>query len=84
MWLCAFVRSKDARLGGSGGILPQESLEIRCSEIATGAIFGEKQSRSSYYTCIYISSNAWLSYMHFAKPADFKFPQEKVLRLAEQ
>ena len=22
--------------------------------------------------------------MHFAKPADFKFPQEKVLRLAEQ
>ena len=65
--------------GGSGGMLPQEIFRIRCSEIVSGAIFGQKQSRSSYYI-----SNAWLSYMHFAKPADFKFPQEKVLRLAEQ
>ena len=31
-----------------------------------------------------VSSNFWLSYMHFAKPADFKFPREKALWLAEQ
>ena len=49
MCMCAFVRSKDARLGGSGGVLSQEILEIRCSEIASGAIFGQKQSHSSYY-----------------------------------
>ena len=39
-------------VGGSGGMLPQE---IRCSEIASGAIFGQKQSRSNYS-----SSNIWL------------------------
>ena len=33
-------------------MLPQE---IRCSEIASGAIFGQKQSRSNYS-----SSNIWL------------------------
>ena len=52
-------------------------LEIRYSEFASGAIFGQKQSRSSYY---FIQCLALL-YMHFA---DFKFPQEKVLRLAEK
>ena len=31
---------KGARLGGSGGMLPQESLEIRFSEIASEAILG--------------------------------------------
>ena len=58
-------------------MLPRKFLEIRCSEVASGVSFGQKQSRSSYYI--------WLSYVHaFAKPADFKFPQEKVVRLAEQ
>ena len=33
---------KHARLGGSGGMLPQENfLEIRCSEIASEAILGQ-------------------------------------------
>ena len=36
-----------ARLGGSGCILPQEILEIRCPEIASEAILGQKQSHSS-------------------------------------
>ena len=40
----------DARLGGSGGMLPHEILVIRCSEIASGAIFGTKESRSSSIT----------------------------------
>ena len=39
---------KHARLGGSGGMLPQEILEIRCSEIASEATLEQKQSRSSY------------------------------------
>ena len=35
--------------GGLEGCFPRIFLEIRCSEIASGAIFGQKQSRSSYY-----------------------------------
>ena len=37
-----------ARLGGSGGMPPRKFLEIRCSEIASEAILGQKQSGSSY------------------------------------
>ena len=79
--MCMYVYiSKQARkTRESGGMLPQEILEIRCSEIASGAIFGQKQSHSSYYFI------QFLAVLHaFAKPADFKFPREKVLRLAEQ
>ena len=36
---------KHARLRGCGGMLPQEILEIRCSEIASEVILGQKQSR---------------------------------------
>ena len=71
-----------ARLEGSGGMLPQEISENRCSEIASEAILGQKQSRSNYMARR-IASNFWLS-MYALKPADFEFPQEKVLRLAEQ
>ena len=39
---------KHARLGGSGGMLPHENFRMRCSEIASEAILGQKQSRSSY------------------------------------
>ena len=39
---------KHARLVGSGGMLPRKFLETRCSEIASEAIFRQKQSRSSY------------------------------------
>ena len=33
-------------LGGCGGMLPQEFLGFTCSEIASEAILGQKQSRS--------------------------------------
>ena len=79
--MCAFVRSKDARLGGSGGCSPRKFLEIRCSEIASGGIFGQKQSHSSYY--IFHPMLSCSICILLIKPADFKFPQEKVLRLAE-
>ena len=39
---------KDSRVVGSGGMLPKEILEIRCSEIASEAILGQKQSCSMY------------------------------------
>ena len=41
MWMS----DKHARLGGSGGISPHK---IRCSEIASEAILGQKQSCSSH------------------------------------
>ena len=49
MCMYAYI-NKHARLGGSGGMFPQgKFLEIRCSEIASGVNFGQKQSCSSYY-----------------------------------
>ena len=74
---------KHARVGGSGGMFPPNFLESRCSEIASEAILGQKQIRSSSRS---IASNFWLSMCAFAKPADFGFPREKVLsqRVAEQ
>ena len=67
-------------MGGLGGCSHRKFFEIRCSEIASGAIFGQKQSLSNYN---FIQNLAVLHAL-FAKPADFKFPREKVLRLAEQ
>ena len=74
---------KRARLEGSGGMLPH--LEIRCSEIASEAILGHRQSHSSYTArgVLHPIFGCPRSYA-FAKPADFEFPREKVLRLAEQ
>ena len=63
-------------------MLPQEIFrEIRCSsEVASGAIFGRKQCRGSYYVFHPI-----LAVLHaFGKPADFIIPRDKVLSLAEQ
>ena len=40
---------KGARVGGYGGMLsPKKVLEIKCSEIASEVILGQKQSRNSY------------------------------------
>ena len=79
MCMYAYISKQARKTRGSGGCSPRKFLEIRCSEVASGAIFGQKQSRSSYYFI------QFLAVLHaFAKPADFKFPREKVLRLAEQ
>ena len=61
IYICIY---KHARLGWSGGMLPQDLFEIRCSEIASEAILGQKQSHSSYMAHISIASNCvrkWLS-----------------------
>ena len=72
--MCMYVYiSKQAckTRGVRGDAPPRKFLEIRFSEIASGAIFGQKQSP----LVATILSNFWLSYIHaFAKPADFKFP----------
>ena len=39
---------KHARLGGVVGCSPMKILEIRCSEITSEAILGQRQSHSSY------------------------------------
>ena len=58
-------------------------LEIRCSEIASEAILGQKQSHS-YMVRGVIHPKFWLSMYAFAKPVDFEFPLEKVLSFAGQ
>ena len=45
--MCMYACIKHARLVGSGGMLTQEIFEIRCSEIASEVVLGQKQSRSS-------------------------------------
>ena len=61
-------------------MVPQE---IRCSGIASEAIFGQLQSCSSYMASGVLHPIFGCPCMH-SNPADFEFPQEKVLRLAEQ
>ena len=55
--------------GGLGGCSPRKFLEIRCSEVASGAIFGQKQSRSSYYFR--------LSYIHLLSQLTSNFHERR-------
>ena len=79
-----------ARVGGLdlGAYSPWNFLEIRCPEIASDAILGQKQHRSSSVRYmargVLYPINFWLSMYAFAKPADIKFPREKVLWLTAQ
>ena len=65
-----------------GACSPRKFLEIRCSEIASEAILGQKQSRNTWIVeyCIQFGCHVYA----FVKPADIEFPREKVLRLAEK
>ena len=56
-----------------GACSPRKILEIWCSEIASKAILGQMQSRSSYmaHGVLYLSSA--VPVYAFAKPADFEF-----------
>ena len=61
----AYINKQAVKTRGVlGDAPPGNFLEIRCSEVASGAIFGQKQSRSSYYFI------QFLAVLHaFAKPA---------------
>ena len=71
---------KHVRVGGSVGCPPRKFLEIRCSEIASEAILGQKQNRIATWLAEYCIQ--FLA-VH-VRICDFEFPQEKVLKLAEQ
>ena len=63
--------------GGLGACFLRKFLEIRCSEIASEVILGQKQSGVLHHSWS-IASNFWLSTYAFALPADFEFPRQKV------
>ena len=48
VYVCIYKQATRQDYGGLGGCSPRKFLEIRCSEIASGAIFEQKQSNSSY------------------------------------
>ena len=51
MWVsltCEYACISMEDYGGLGACSPRKILEIRCSEIVSEAILGQKQSRSSY------------------------------------
>ena len=57
-------------------MLPQEFLEIRRSEIASDAILGQKQSRSSYMARGVLYPIFGFQRMR-AKPDDFDFQERR-------
>ena len=63
-----------ARLVSLGGMLPHKIL-IRCSEIASEAILGQRQSLSSYMARRVLHPIFGCLRMYaFAKPGDIEFP----------
>ena len=54
-------------------MLPQEILEIRCSEIASEAILGQKQSCSSYMACGVLHPIFGCSCMHLLSKLTLNF-----------
>ena len=66
-----YIRMQACKTRGVWGDAPPGNLKIRCSEIASEGILGQKQSRSSYMARRNIESNFWLSMYALVKPADF-------------
>ena len=58
--------------GGLGACSPKKFLEIRCSESASEAILGQKQSCNSYHGSRSTASKFWLSTYAFSKPLNFR------------
>ena len=81
MCMYAYISKQACKTRGVvGGCSPRKYLEIRCSEVASGAIF--EQSRAVVAT---ILSNFWLSYMHLVSQlTSNSFHERRLLRLAEQ
>ena len=56
VYVCIYKQaSMQVRLGGSGGCSPREFLEIKCSEISSGAISGH----SSCYFIQFLAGHAF-------------------------
>ena len=69
VYVCVYKQTSRQDKWGAGGCSPRKFLEIRCSEVASGAIFGQKQSRSSYYFR--------LSYMHLLSQLTSNFHERR-------
>ena len=73
-----------ARLEGSGGMLPQQIFsKLEALRVLLRPFWDRSRAVVAVYATCPVS-NYWLSMYAFAKPADIKSPQEKVLRLTEQ
>ena len=75
---------KHARLGGVGTCFPRKILEMRCSEIASEAIWDKTRAVVATWLMKYCIQFLPVHICICYKPADFEFPREKVLRLGEQ
>ena len=75
---------KHARLGGSGGMLPREFFKIRCTEIASVDILGQKQSRNSYMACGVLHPMFGCPCMHVLSQLTSISTREGTLRLTGQ
>ena len=60
-----------------GGMLPKEILEIRCSEIASEAILGQKHSHTSYLTRGVLHPIFSCPYMHLLSQLTSNFPERR-------
>ena len=72
---------KHTRLGGSGACSPRKFLEIRCPEIVSEAILGQKHSHTSYLARGVLHPIISCPCMHLLSQLTSNFP---VLKLAEQ
>ena len=68
---------KDTRLQGSGGMLPQEFLEIRCSEITSVVILGLKNSHTNYLAHRVLHPIFSCPCMHLLSQLTSNFPDRK-------
>ena len=75
VYVCIYISKQVRKTRGLGGCSPKTFFEIRCSEIASGGILDKRRAVEATILAVLHAS---------AKPADFKFPREKALRLAEQ
>ena len=83
-WMSDLRKHACKTRGGLGACSPRKFFEIRCSEIASEAIFGH---RSTAVVAIWLAEYCiqFLAvHMHLLSQHDFEFSQEKVLKLAEQ
>ena len=69
---------KRTRLGGSGGTLPREIfLEIRCPEIGSEAILGQKHSHTSYLAREVLHPIFTCPRMHLLSQLTSNFPKRR-------
>ena len=80
MCMYAYICKQACKTGGIWGDAPPGNvLKLDVLRLLLGPFLDKSRAVGSYYFI------QFLAVLHgFAKPADFKFPREKVLRLAEQ